>query len=85
MGTWSDTAFSFLSGVVGVTALAAATMGYLHRDLTIWERGLLGFGSAALIFPGLVSDGFGLMLVALVYFTPVRRANQGSDAAYTSE
>lgn len=71
MGTWSDTALSFLSGVVGVTALAAAAMGYLHRDLAVWERALLGFGSTALIFPGLVSDGFGLILVTLVYLRPV--------------
>ena len=46
-------------------------MGHLHRDLAAWERALLGFGSTALIFPGLVSDGFGLILVALVYLRPV--------------
>jgi TRAP transporter 4TM/12TM fusion protein len=71
LGTWSATVITSISGLFGVTALAGAAMGYLHRDLVTWERVVLGFGSAALIFPGVASDGLGLILVALVYFRAV--------------
>jgi TRAP transporter 4TM/12TM fusion protein len=64
------------TGVAGVTALAASTMGYLRGELVLWERGLLGVGSVALIFPGLGSDGFGLMALLLIFF----RSGRGGAA-----
>jgi len=56
------------TAVAGVTALAAATMGFMRRVLPAWARLVLGGGAMALIFPGLMSDGFGLAVILLIFF-----------------
>jgi len=58
---------AFISGTVGVIALAASTMGYARRPLGPLERVVLGAASISLIAPGLVTDGIGL-LVVLMFF-----------------
>ena len=68
MGSAGEIALVIGTAVAGVTALAAATMGYLRGSLVLWERGLLGTGAIALIFPGLASDGFGLLVLVLIFF-----------------
>ncbi|MGD8319964.1 MAG: TRAP transporter large permease subunit, partial [Gemmatimonadota bacterium] len=57
-----------LTATMGVTALAAATMGYGRRPLAGWERLVLGAGALCLVFPGLVTDGAGLVALAVVFF-----------------
>jgi TRAP transporter 4TM/12TM fusion protein len=66
------------TAVAGVTALAASTMGYLRGNLAVWERVLLGGGAVALIFPGLASDGFGLLAILFIFFrtTPLNRSHE---------
>ncbi len=49
-----------VTGVAGVTALAASAMGYARRQLKVWERMVLGVGALALIFPGVLTDLVGL-------------------------
>ncbi|MBT8395333.1 MAG: TRAP transporter fused permease subunit [Gemmatimonadetes bacterium] len=56
------------TAVAGVTALAASTMGYFRGELAYWERTLLGIGAVALIFPGLLSDGLGLLVLLFIFF-----------------
>ena len=56
------------TAVAGVTALAASTMGYLRGNLVLWERVLLGGGAVALIFPDLMSDAFGLLVLLFIFF-----------------
>ena len=58
------------TAIAGVTALAAAAMGFLRRDLLFWERALLLTGALALIFPGLASDGYGLVVLLVIFFRP---------------
>jgi TRAP transporter 4TM/12TM fusion protein len=74
MGSAAEIGLVVVTGVAGVTALAGSTMGYLRRELAVWERVLLFAGAIALIFPDLVSDGFGLLVLVLIFFrtTPVR-------------
>jgi TRAP transporter 4TM/12TM fusion protein len=66
------------TAVAGVTALAGATMGYVRGRLAAWERVLLGAGAVALIFPGLASDGFGLLALLFIFFrtTPQYRSQE---------
>ena len=59
------------TGIAGVTALAAAAMGFLRRNLLLWERALLLTGALALIFPGLASDGYGLVVLLVIFLRPV--------------
>ena len=44
MGSPGEIVLVVGTGVAGVTALAASTMGYLRGDLALWERVLLGSG-----------------------------------------
>lgn len=55
------------TGSAGVTALAAATMGFARKPLGAIERAALTAGAVALIFPGLATDALGMVvLVAIV-------------------
>ncbi len=68
IGSPGEIALVVGTAVAGVTALAASTMGYLRGELALWERMLLGVGAVALIFPDLVSDGFGLLVLLFIFF-----------------
>ena len=52
--------------MAGVTALAAAGIGYTRRQLQWWERAALGGAAMALLLPGLLSDGFGIVALAVI-------------------
>ena len=67
-GTILEIAVTFSTAVVGVTAFAAAAIGYAHRLLPVFQRVLLGAGALALVAPGLVSDGAGLLALAVVFY-----------------
>ncbi|MFQ5744122.1 MAG: TRAP transporter permease [Acidobacteriota bacterium] len=64
VGPWQWVAVATLTAMAGVTALAAATIGYARRTLAGWERALLGLAAVAMIFPGLLTDGLGLAVLA---------------------
>ncbi len=49
---------------LGVTALAAALIGYTRRTLMWFERGLLAAAAIGLLHPGIVTDIFGVAIVA---------------------
>jgi TRAP transporter 4TM/12TM fusion protein len=55
------------TGMAGVTALAGAAMGFLSRELKIWERLLLAGSAVALMFPDPLSDGFGLAVLLFIF------------------
>jgi len=57
-------ALGIVTGLAGVTALAAAVVGYLRKPLGAFERMLLAAAAVALIFPGLVTGGLGLVVLA---------------------
>jgi TRAP transporter 4TM/12TM fusion protein len=54
------------TATIGVIALAGAVVGWMRRDLSWWERGLLAVGAAALVLPGLGTAAAGLAAVAVV-------------------
>lgn len=70
-GSVGEIALAVCSGVLGVTALAAAGIGYLRRDLRVWERLLLATAAAVLVHPGLATDLIGLAIVSALYFRPL--------------
>ncbi len=67
VGGWRQVLLTAGTAGVGVTALAAATMGYLTRPLAAWERALLGAAAVALMFPDLLADAFGLGIFLLIF------------------
>lgn len=60
-GTVGEIALAVVSGVAGVTALAAAGVGFARRLLVPWERVVLGIAALALVLPGFGSDLVGLV------------------------
>ena len=64
-GSVGEIALSLVSGIAGVTALAAAGMGFGRRLLAPWERVVLGAGAVALVLPGLGTDLVGLLALAV--------------------
>jgi TRAP transporter 4TM/12TM fusion protein len=67
-GTIPEIGLTVVTASIGVTALAAATMGYARRRLKWYDQLLLIAGAVTMIFPGLVTDVVGLMIV-LLYFS----------------
>jgi TRAP transporter 4TM/12TM fusion protein len=66
---------ALVSGIAGVTALAAAGMGFGRRILVPWERVLLAVGALALVLPGWQTDVAGLFALIVGF----RSAEVGSD------
>jgi TRAP transporter 4TM/12TM fusion protein len=62
-GTWTEITLAFVTGAVGVVALAAALEGYWLRVGTWLERGMMLVASLLLIDPGIVTDIIGLALL----------------------
>jgi TRAP transporter 4TM/12TM fusion protein len=65
------------TATVGVFALGAAMEGYLFRDTTWLERGLLLAAALVLIVPGVVTDTVGAILLALTVVSQRRRRAAG--------
>ncbi len=70
VGSWTQIVLATVTACLGVTALAAATMGYARRPLPGWQRVLMAGVAVMLMMPGLATDLVGLAAMALV-FAPV--------------
>jgi len=66
-GSVWEISLAVVTATLGVTALAAATMGFGRRDLVAWERLVLGVGAVCLVFPGALTDGAGLLALGVVF------------------
>lgn len=65
-GTPFEIVLAVTTGVLGVTALAASTIGYLLRPCRWWERGVLLAGAVLLISGTLVTDAVGVVLIGAI-------------------
>ncbi|MFW6000869.1 MAG: TRAP transporter permease [Halanaerobium sp.] len=80
--TWIEVLVITGSSILGVTALAAAVLGYLDRKTTLIERLLLIGSSFGLLVPGGYSDFIGIALFALVIFMQYKdKLNADTQAA----
>jgi TRAP-type uncharacterized transport system fused permease subunit len=61
--------------LAGILAVSIALIGFWTTSLRPWERALALVGGALLIFPGLITDGLGVALLAIVAFSSWRRPN----------
>ncbi|MEZ4655866.1 MAG: TRAP transporter large permease subunit, partial [Candidatus Eisenbacteria bacterium] len=71
---------SMFSAVLGTIAFSALTMFYFIRRTNLLEWLLLAIGTFLLYWPGFITDGAGLIVVALVYLLQ-RSRNQKEMAA----
>lgn len=65
-GPWTEVLSGTLTALLGVYALAGATIGYLRRENRPWESVLLGFAAIALIVPILWISICGLLMLSVV-------------------
>ena len=55
-----------VSSLIGMFGVASGLEGYMLRNASWWERALSIAGGLLLIYPGIVTDTIGLVLVGLV-------------------
>ncbi|BCV26056.1 hypothetical protein kuro4_28290 [Gelria sp. Kuro-4] len=67
MGDPLNILWSFTTSLIGVGFMAAGLEGYLLRQTSVVERGLLIASGLCLIWPGLISDVIGLAVGVSVY------------------
>jgi TRAP transporter 4TM/12TM fusion protein/TRAP transporter TAXI family solute receptor len=77
-GPPGSVAVAVVTAFIGVTALAAAVIGYARRPLAGWERLLLSAAAVGLIAPGLVTDLFGGAAMALAFLRKPAGAGPGA-------
>ena len=58
---------AFVTGLLGVIALASAGMGYARRPLRVWERAIALCAALLLVAAGLPTDIAGLLLLAFIF------------------
>jgi TRAP-type uncharacterized transport system fused permease subunit len=68
VGSWAEIGIATVTAMIGVISLAAAAVGYARKRLSWWERVLAFAAALVLVYPGLVTDGAGLLLVGVVFF-----------------
>ncbi len=71
-----DVFSSIFSAILGTIAFSALTMFYFIRKTTIYEWLMLLPATVLLYWPTFATDGAGLVLVALVYFSQKRRGDE---------
>ncbi len=70
---WGSFVFNFVSALVGVVSLAAATEGYFRRFLRPWERLGAGAVAFALIVPGAITDVAGYVGIGILWMVTRRK------------
>jgi len=55
------------TAIIGVFALGFAASGYWLRNMALWERVILFGGALALIKPGVLTDGAGILIMVSIY------------------
>lgn len=68
VGSPFEVVLAVLTGSAGVTALAAATMGFARKPLGLLARAALTGSAVALIFPGLATDGVGIAVLLAIFW-----------------
>jgi TRAP transporter 4TM/12TM fusion protein len=82
-GTTIEIALAVASGILGVTALAASTIGYFVRLCAWWERAVLLAGALLLISGGLVTDALGVVFIVAIFLWQRYSAPRHADGRET--
>ena len=73
-GTWDEILRAFVTGSIGVVALAASMEGFFLRPTNWLERLLLFAAALLLIDPNTITDAIGLVILAVVLLSQKLRA-----------
>ena len=65
-GSWDVIALSSITAMIGIVALAGGAQGWLLKQTSLLERGLLVAAGLALVYPKPLADAIGIVLICLV-------------------
>lgn len=68
VGSPVEIGIATITAVLGVIGLAAGGVGYARRRLAPWERALALAAAGLLVYPGIATDGAGLLALAVVFY-----------------
>jgi TRAP transporter 4TM/12TM fusion protein len=80
-GTWDEILRAFVTGSIGVVALAASMEGFFLRPTNWLERLLLFAAALLLIDPNTITDAIGLVILAVVLLSQKLRAAERAKPA----
>ncbi len=66
IGDWPTIAWRFVCAVVGILLFAGGLHGYFLTAASHWQRGLLIIGGLSLVYPSVLSDITGAVIIAVV-------------------
>ena len=75
-GSFISIAWSTFTALIGITALAGGSIGFLLKAATVWERVLLIAGAFLMLHVGLITDLIGLALIAAALLIQVVRGRK---------
>jgi len=55
-----------ITSIIGITSVSMALQGYIFSPIKWWVRVILFIAGLCLIYPGIVTDSFGLIISALI-------------------
>ncbi|MFD1040133.1 TRAP transporter permease [Virgibacillus byunsanensis] len=79
-GSLTQIVISVITALVGVITLAAGSIGWLLTRTSLLERTVLIASGMMSMYPGLLSDGFGIAIMCFVTFIQYRRKNNCKKA-----
>jgi TRAP-type uncharacterized transport system fused permease subunit len=74
-------AYIFGKALLAITLWGAATIGFLKRDMAVWERALAALAAASLVLALPITDEIGFGLAALLIGLHLWRARAAERAA----
>ena len=69
-----------ITSLAGIVAIAASVNGWFRTTMVWYERLIAFAGGLLLIYPGLLTDGIGLVGIAIVFITQMIRARHGKPS-----
>lgn len=78
MGTWQEVLPAVITSVIGICCLAAGMQRWFLVSSTRVEQLLSFAAGCSLIYPGLITDAIGLLLIAVVYILQKSRKAKSS-------
>lgn len=76
VGSLTHILWNSFTAAVGVVSLSAATVGFIRREASLFERALLLAGALLLIHPGVLTDGLGFSLIGAAFVTHLGRGRK---------
>lgn len=62
-----DIVWIILTSSIGIVAVSGGVMGFIRREMRLWERPIWLAGGVLLVTPGFVTDGIGAALIVVGY------------------